>query len=277
MEERDRPEKSLGRFEEKTLRLLKYVNENPRARALQEKFHHAVGTRWVSLCIDNLLHVEGLQSVAALDPPGGVILCANHRSFFDGYIISCTLFKNTPWCQRVRFPVRANFFYESLTGVAINMIVGGGSMYPPIFRDPKKAAFNKSAMDWLTDSLQERGTLVGMHPEGTRGKGPDPYELLPAQPGVGQVIARSGAMVLPVFINGLTNSFIEQVSGNYRGGAHRGEPVVVVFGDPVDLSSFAGQNPRPALYKRIADHVLNDIRKLGERERVVRAELLSRR
>mgnify|MGYP001480307136 CR=1 FL=1 len=31
------------------------------------------------------------------------------------------------------------------------------------------------------------GTVVGLHPEGTRGKGPDPYTFLPAQPGVGKL------------------------------------------------------------------------------------------
>ena len=72
----------------------------------------------------------------------------------------------------------------------------------------------------------------------------------------------------------LGNSFTTQVSSNFRSGAAKGEPIVIVFGDPVDLSAFAGQTPRPALYKRVADKVLDDIRKLGARERDLRAELL---
>lgn len=264
----------LGPLERRAVRLLRFVNSDPRAKALQSRFLNVVGTRWVHLCTYNLVHVDGLEKVLRLDPPAGVILAANHRSFFDSYIISGVLLRETRWAERLQFPVRSNFFYESWTGVAINLLIGGGAMYPPIFRDSRKAAYNKDALAWLQGQLERRGTVIGMHPEGTRGKGPDPYELLPAQPGVGQIIVRSGALVVPVFINGLGNSFTSQVSSNFRGGAAKGDPIIITFGDPVDLSAFAGQTPRPALYKRVADRVLDDIRKLGAREREVRADVL---
>ena len=34
---------------------------------------------------------------------------------------------------------------------------------------------------------EDIGTVMGLHPEGTRGKGADPYTFLPAQPGVGRI------------------------------------------------------------------------------------------
>jgi 1-acyl-sn-glycerol-3-phosphate acyltransferase len=227
----------------------------------------------VRTSIDNLLHVEGLERAVELRPPRGVMLCSNHRSFFDQYILACILIERAPWMQRLFFPVRSNFFYETLTGMLVNLIVGGGAMYPPIFRDAARADLNKQALQKAIDLLQIYGNLVGVHPEGTRGKGPDPYQLLPAQPGAGQIALLSKATILPCWINGLSNDFVSQVLSNFRRGDARGEPIIVVFGDPVDLGELAEGRPRPAQYKRVSDRILEEIRKLGERERALRATL----
>lgn len=249
------------------------MNERPGPKALQVAFHRHFGRVWMGACLSNLLRVDGLEKVKALDPPRGVLLCSNHRSFFDQYVISYVLVEHVPWVRRLYFPVRSNFFYESWTGVAINFLVGGYAMYPPIFRDAARSDLNKFALEKAAEFLREKGSVVGIHPEGTRGKGPDPYELLRAQPGVGQVAIRARPTILPVWINGLSNDFLEQVASNFRRGERRGAPVIVVFGDPVDLGPLYDENPRPAVYKRAADRILEDIRRLGEREREIRARV----
>lgn len=264
----------LRPFERVALGLSRLVNETEATKALQQLYLSQFGQRWVYQVTKNLLHHDGLERVAALNPPAGVLLCANHRSFFDSYIIALLLMRHrVPWVQRLYFPVRSNFFYERPAGVAVNALMGGLCMYPPIFRDPAKAAANKTALEQVTAVLQKPGTVVGMHPEGTRGKGADPYQLLPAQPGVGQVVLRARPTVLPVFVNGLSNDFVGQIAGNFRTGGKRGAPIIVVFGDPVDLGDLARGNPRPALYKRVSDRVLDEIRLLGEREKTLRAAL----
>lgn len=263
---------ALSPFERIALGLGRFMNESERVKALQYAYLANFGVAWVSRCTSNLLHVDGLERVRRLDPPGGVLMVANHRSFFDSYIISLVLLSHRiPWARHLYFPVRSNFFYESATGVAINLLIGGGTMYPPIFRDRSKAALNKLALEGLIAKLRHKGTVVGMHPEGTRGKGPDPYELLPAQPGIGEVILKARPTILPVFVNGLSNSFVGQIVSNFRSGDKRGQPIWVVFGDPVDLGDLARGNLRPALYKRVADHVLDEVRRLGARERELRA------
>ena len=60
-----------------------------------------------------------------------------------------------------------------------------------------------------------------MHPEGTRGKGPDPYELLPAQPGVGKLALVGKPVVIPAFILGLGNDIVEDVRLNFTQGRAR--------------------------------------------------------
>ena len=262
----------LSPKERAALAVIRFLNENPRAKEATMLFHRKVGRLWVWHAIKNLLTVDGLDRARALRPPRGVLLCSNHRSFFDQYVISCLLVDNgVPWMERLMFPVRSNFFYETWTGLIVNVVVGGGAMYPPIFRDASRADLNKQALQTAIDFLQRRGNMVGVHPEGTRGKGPDPYQLLPAQPGVGQIALLSKATILPCFINGLSNDFVRQVVSNFRGGGRGGERVIVVFGDPVELGDLAEGRPRPALYKRVADRIADEIRRLGERERALRA------
>ena len=119
--------------------------------------------------------------------------------------------------------------------------------------------------------LEQPGTLVGMHPEGTRGKGPDPYELLRAQPGIGQVVLRAKPIVMPVFINGVQNDFLFESFRNYKPGMRKERPVIIVFGEPMDYSEFTAKKPRVALYKKCADRIREEILKLTEREKQIRA------
>src|SRR5215510_9300361 len=59
------------------------VNERRILKRMSHAFLRVVGARWVYLCTRNLLHVIGEDALDALRPERGVILVANHRSFFD--------------------------------------------------------------------------------------------------------------------------------------------------------------------------------------------------
>ncbi|MBI4511900.1 MAG: 1-acyl-sn-glycerol-3-phosphate acyltransferase [Deltaproteobacteria bacterium] len=264
---------TLTWLERTALDLGRFINERETPKALQRLYHQGFGKRWLHFCVKNLLHVEGLEIAKRLAPGRGVLMCANHRSFFDQYLLSLILVRETDWARDLYFPVRSNFFYESLTGVAVNLLVGGGVMYPPIFRDPAKSELNRTALDKVTEFLKSPGSVVGIHPEGTRGKGSDPYKLLPAQPGVGKVAMHARPTILPVWINGLSNSFAGQVMTNFKRPITTDQRIVIVFGDPVDLGPLGDERPRPAVYKRVADHILSHIARLGERERQLRAKL----
>jgi 1-acyl-sn-glycerol-3-phosphate acyltransferase len=267
----------LTRVERVALSLFRFLNEDPRAKEATMAMHRQFGRRWVGQSIKNLLHVEGIDKAVKLRPEKGVLLCSNHRSFFDQYVLSCVLIDKAPWMERIYFPVRSNFFYETLSGMLVNLVIGGGAMYPPIFRDASRADLNKQALQKAIELLQRPGNMVGVHPEGTRGKGPDPYQLLPAQPGAGQIALLAKTTILPCFINGLSNDFFGQILSNFRTGERRGEPIIVVFGDPVDLGELAEGRPRPAQYKRVSDRIVEAIRSLGEQERHIRAQILHRK
>lgn len=264
----------LNRLEKTALAIGKFLNERDRPKELQTRYLKTISYNWIKVCIQNLRHVHGTEHVQALPRPDrGVLLVSNHRSFFDQYVITTTLVDYVDWVDTMTFPVRSNFFYENWAGIAVNLFIGGGCMYPPIFRDPQKSELNKLAVDKVIEMLQVPGNVIGMHPEGTRGKGPDPYEFLPAQPGVGQVIMKAKPLVLPVFVNGLTNDFVKQITSNYT---RKGNPIFVVFGPPVELDDLLSGKPRPAQYKRVADRCMEAVRALSVEERRLRDELARR-
>jgi 1-acyl-sn-glycerol-3-phosphate acyltransferase len=227
----------------------------------------SVGQWWIRSVTSSLRHVHGLDRLPAWDPEGSVICVANHRSFFDLYITTAELVaQGLP--HRILFPVRSNFFYDHPLGPFVNGVMSFFAMYPPIFRDRKRAALNLASLDETAALLRRGGFFVGLHPEGTRKKDDDPYTFLPGQSGVGRIIHKARCTVVPVFVNGLLNDFPKQVA---TGIARRGRPVHIVFGAPVDFGSLMQAPGSPKTYKRIAETCLEVIGELGQQERVIRA------
>jgi 1-acyl-sn-glycerol-3-phosphate acyltransferase len=221
------------------------------------------------------MFAEGLDDLCALDPGNtGVMLVSNHRSFFDQYAMLLACYMGpVPWSKRLYFPVRSNFFYDQPLGIAVNALVAAGAMYPPIYRQAERRQLNDEALDKMVEILRTPGNVLGMHPEGTRGKGPDPYAFLPAQPGVGKLALVGKPLVIPAFVLGLGNNIAEDIKWNFSRGARRDHAVITVFGKPIDYSDLMAEKPRPTLYKKTADRFMTEIKKLSEREKELRAEL----
>ncbi len=234
-------------------------------RALQG----SVGQWWIRAATASLRHVHGLDRLpawGAAGPPSSAICVSNHRSFFDLYVTMAELVASgLP--HRILFPVRSKFFYDHPLGPVVNGVMSFFAMYPPIFRDRKRAALNLASLDELAALLRRGGFFVGIHPEGTRNKGDDPYALLPAQSGVGRVIRKARVPVVPVFVNGLVNDLVQQVMG---GLTRRGAPIHIVFGAPIDFGSLLREAESPKTYKRIAARCVEVIAELGEEERAIR-------
>jgi 1-acyl-sn-glycerol-3-phosphate acyltransferase len=257
----------LQGFERTAFRIADTVNRRPALKRAAHAFLASVGRTWVHYCTRNLLHVYGLEHLTSLAPDRGVMLVANHRSFFDLYVVSSVLLRKTSWVEGMYFPVRSDYFYERPDGVLVNAVMSAMAMYPPVLRDPARRAFNEYTVDFLAEALQKPGTVVGFHPEGTRNKGEDPYTLLPAHVGAGQIIYRARPIVLPVFVLGLSNDLLGQMRGNF---ARTGDPITMVFGKPLDLEGYFAEPAKLRTYKRIADRVHADLTQLGEQERAIR-------
>jgi 1-acyl-sn-glycerol-3-phosphate acyltransferase len=225
-----------------------------------------VGQRWIRAATAPLLTVHGLDRLPPWDASKSVLCVCNHRTFFDLYVVTAELVaRGLP--HRILFPVRSTFFFDNPLGLLINGTMSFFAMYPPIFRDKRRAALNLASLDEMASLLRRGGIFLGIHPEGTRNKDSNPYALLPAQPGVGRLVRRAQVPVIPVFVNGLCNDFVHQVMGGLRG---TGDPIHIVFGAPIDFGEFAEASDNPRTHRRIAEVCRTAIGRLAEEERALR-------
>lgn len=256
----------LGFIEKTGFRFIRVMNFGSWKRFWTFCQRH-VGSLWIFLATYNLMNVFGIENVEESDPDRPLILVANHRSFFDMYVVSSVLFRRTRRPITLYFPVRAKFFYTSPIGWFVNMVMGWWAMYPPFFReerDAAKRAFDKFSLRELTRLCAEgRGHIIGFHPEGKRNLNIDPYSLLPAQPGIGKVIFSARPQVIPVFITGLGNDLPKQILGNWTGG----EKIRIWFGEEIDLSVYYTQRDSVRTHKEIGDALMRCIADLAEKDR----------
>src|SRR5882672_4321382 len=258
----------LSRFERFAFHFIRHMNQG-RWKRFWTWCQKTFGAGWIHFSTYNLMEVYGLENIAAASRDRPILLAANHRSFFDMYCVSTVLFRNTSWRKQLFFPVRGRFFYDSLLGLFVNLVMGWWSMYPPFFASGEKPLLEKRAFDKysfrvLTELCKNgAGNVIGFHPEGTRNKGPDPYSYLPAQPGIGKLIKDAAPQVVPVFVAGLGNDLPKQVLGNWGGG----EKIRIHFGPRLDLSPYLSKKDHVRTYKEIADFVMSKIAELGEADR----------
>ncbi|MCH2107905.1 MAG: 1-acyl-sn-glycerol-3-phosphate acyltransferase [Polyangiaceae bacterium] len=272
--QRKRPDilgQGAKKLSKKELRILKAVRatfEPGIVNICLRFFQRTIGQSWIHHSTKNLRHMHGMERLPSLATDESVLVVANHRSFFDLYIVTSELVRRG-MKKRIIFPVRSKFFYESWIGFLTNFLMSFLAMYPAIFRERKKASMNLLALDELAFLLNRGGVFAGLHPEGTRKQEGSPYEFLPAQPGVGRVILHSKVQVVPVFINGLINDIKKQIKSNFDG---TGEDVHVVFGQPIDFGDLLEQKSNSKTHRAISEKCMEEIARLGEEERILRQE-----
>jgi 1-acyl-sn-glycerol-3-phosphate acyltransferase len=260
-------ESSLSRLERAQIRLVRASLEpgpmDEAIRALQR----SVGQWWIRAATARLRNVHGLDRLPPWSETKSVILVANHRSFFDLYVTAAELVsRGLP--HRILFPVRSTFFYDNPLGPFVNGIMSFFAMYPPIFRERRRAVLNLASLDEVAALLRRGGFFVGLHPEGTRKKDADPYTFLPPQSGVGRIIHKARVPVVPVFVNGLGNDLVEQVRGGIVGN---GTPIHMVFGAAVDFGPLLRSPGGPRTYRHIAERCIEAIGALGQEEKAYRS------
>src|SRR6266436_9149642 len=260
----------LGRFEWLAFRLVRRMNRG-RWKRLWTWCQKTLGAGWIHLSTYNIMNVYGLEHIEAVSHDRPILLVANHRSFFDMFTVSTVLFRRTTWRKQLFFPVRGRFFYQSLAGMFVNLVMGWWSMYPPFFITgknpmPEKRAFDKYSMRRLAQLCNDgAGNVIGFHPEGTRNKNDDPYSFLRPQPGLGKLIKEANPQVVPVFIAGLGNNLPKQVLGNWFGGPK----IRVHLRKQLDLSRFVAKKDHVRTYKEIGEFVMSKIGELGEGDRAL--------
>lgn len=259
----------LRGFERVASPSLDFINQR---FAVKDRLHATIGHAnawWIHRFTGKVWRVHGEEILRDLDAEHGIIVAANHRSFFDLFVCSSWLMTHHPeLVRRLFFPVRSNYFYTHPLGLLMNVVLSAGSMWPPIFRDGERSALNRVGFAQLADVMVP-GSLVGIHPEGKRGKGDDPYELLPARAGLGHLMraCHPETVVLPYFTLGLENDLGALLRRNRRPPGQRGETVSLHFGTPL----CAGDVVEGCDALEASQRVMAEIAALGEQDRAMRA------
>ena len=251
---------SLTPFERAAFRLVRRMNQGRWKRLWCGR---QIGARWIDAFIGSRLEIHGLERIATASRERPLLLAANHRSFFDMYVVMSLLFRRTSGWRDIYFPVRGRFFYQSPLGFLVNFVGAWWAMYPPFFHTAGRRRFDQYAFRILADLCREGGgRLIGFHPEGTRNKSEDPYSFLDAQPGIGRLILEARPQLVPVFIAGLSNSLGHELGHGRREGSR----VRVHFGELVDYSASPDLTEQlPA--RAVAEDVMRRIRALAEEDR----------
>jgi len=162
---------------------------------------------------------------------GALIVAANHHRFFDPVFVSMAVPRRLRWMAKKElfaFPF-GRFFYFLGTF--------------PVDRQGGGRAALRTAQAFLAE-----GRALGIFPEGTRRK---QGASIGAKSGAALLAARSGAPVLPVFV--------DRVPG--PGARLRGEKFHIYIGDPIFVDNTARGREG---YKRVADEILRSIYALAE-------------
>lgn len=126
------------------------------------------------------LTVIGRENVPSSGP---VILAANHTSALDPFLMQAGSRRMVRWVMLTQYELKvAGFLWRAIRPIALD-------------RDSGDIAKLRQVVDTL-----KQGEIVGLFPEG--GLQRSKRELGPMEPGIGMIAKRSGATIVPVWIEG---------------------------------------------------------------------------
>lgn len=123
-----------------------------------------------------------------LPASGGIILVANHVSYWDPVVVICA------FNRKVHFMAKAELFKIPVIGYVIRI---SGAF--PVRRDKSDRSAIRTAV-----KLLEEGQVVGVFPEGTRSH---TGELLKPHLGAAMLASKTGVPMLPIAVSGTRGVF----------------------------------------------------------------------
>jgi 1-acyl-sn-glycerol-3-phosphate acyltransferase len=177
----------------------------------------------------------GFRVVGSVPKQGGLLVAANHASYFDIPLLGCGMFR------RAWYLGRSDLFVPGVKGIL--QWLG----WIPL----KLGRLDRKAFDRAI-ALIKAGKVVVIFPEGGRSLD---GRLRNAKAGLGMIVAQTGCSVVPAYLKG---TFDVLPAGAKRPRFH---PVSVSFGPPL---SFPGENTQTkAFYQEVSRIVMERIAALG--------------
>jgi len=198
---------------------------------------------WFFRLYTRLYHRRKVFNVERVPPTGGVILAANHLSYIDPPLIGCST-------RRVIYYLARESAFKNTIGGAI--LRSWNSI--PVDRDGSGAKGLRTILERLNE-----GRAIMMFPEGTRS--PDGKQQV-VQSGIGLMIAKSNAPVIPVRVFGTYEAY----------GRHHTVPrpkrVKVKFGAPLAFKELRAESNdctsdrRREIYQKLSEELMATIASL---------------
>jgi 1-acyl-sn-glycerol-3-phosphate acyltransferase len=191
------------------------------------------GVRSLASGILEVLLTREVSGLSHVPKDGGVIVAANHGSFWDPPVLGVVL------PRPLRYMTRASFFSVPVFGALIRSL----GAFPVRKADLAGLRAAEAAL--------ARGEALLVFPEGGRMKD---GRLHPALPGLGLIEARTRAPILPVYVSG---------TNRIRRCMMRREKVRVTIGKVLPPEAFFAEETSTlagrALYQAISDRVMQEI------------------
>jgi len=187
----------------------------------------------IGLKICNRMEVHGLQNVPET---GGLIIASNHTSYLDPPAVG----SSTRRKRMTHFMARDTLFKHPVLGLILRK-----SGVIPLDRDRGDLKAMKTAIQLL-----KNGAAVALFPEGTRSVD---GTLQPPKPGIGFLVAKGQAPVLPVYVHGSYEAW-----SKYSGGLKR-KPINVLFGRLITQEEIQRLGSGREAYSQIGELIMKRI------------------
>ncbi len=184
--------------------------------------------------------VYGVENVPK---KGGFILAGNHVSHLDPPALASA----SP--RVLHFMARDTLFNNRVLG----WIIGSCNSFP-VRRGEADLGAIKEAVRRL-----KNGKVLLIFPEGTRSQS---GEIQAAQPGIGYLSLMAGVPILPAYVRGTDEAMPKGARSIKR------VRVSVCFGNIVEPQKLGLSSDRRQASQQLADHIVGEIKRLGEAKKI---------
>lgn len=172
---------------------------------------------------------------------GGAILCANHLSAFDSFILPSVLPRGITYVGKAEYleDWKTRTLFPALGMIPIDR--RGGSQ--------AKAALGAAK------AVLEEGKLFGIYPEGTRSRSGNLHK---GHTGAARLAIETGCPIIPVGMKGTLN-----IQPPDQSWPRPFVPCTITIGEPIDVGRYQERSGDRAVYRQLIDEVMFEIAALS--------------
>lgn len=215
--------------------------ERPRSDKMINPIWYRMTCKVFGICLTicNRYRVYGLDNVPKT---GGVIIASNHASYLDPPAVGAA-------SRRIRmthFMARDTLFHNPFLRLLFRHV---GVI--PLDREKGDMKAMKTAIQLLRD-----GASVALFPEGTRSLD---GKFQPPKPGIGFLVSKGNAPVVPVYVHGSYEAWSK------HSGGLKCKPIAVVFGRLITQEEIRNLGEGRESYTKIGELIMSRIAELKVR------------